>query len=501
MKHPALARVFAVVLVIMGAIMLAVGISGFGKAEDERDERDGYSDKLDSKLAAFDLLHEQLDGGESYDEAAEELEQQQEQHDSDASQHRTDLATYSATRGGYKMGADQLWEAKTQLEEAKAQMAQMETAKAAMAAAAAECTEAAGSCTDAASGLDGLTNELASISANSDLTDEAKQAAYMAALYKNMDALTAASSAVSAGMTAYENAVAALPDEAKSALPDMSGSSVSVPSIDASTLMYMTPEQLAALMSGLSQLPNGLNQLAAGLTQMAAGLTSAQDAIDTAASQALSQMSSSGVSIPEGLSASEIIAYLEQQVADGEAQIQGNLELIWYELGELDKDKAELEEEKTALDAEASELDAMQAAADALKELENEYKTTKATLTNVDEIGARVDGGESIHDAATAYIAEYRAQTEDNYRVRLIIAALTVAAAATAFAALPAAFEKTKKRFWLAAPAIACLICSVATEALSVAFGFDQHYAAIITAIFALVYLLAALPREKTIAG
>ena len=40
MKHPALTRVFAVILAILGVIFLATGVSGIGKNRKEQAERE-----------------------------------------------------------------------------------------------------------------------------------------------------------------------------------------------------------------------------------------------------------------------------------------------------------------------------------------------------------------------------------------------------------------------------------------------------------------------------
>ena len=66
------------------------------------------------------------------------------------------------------------------------------------------------------------------------------------------------------------------------------------------------------------------------------------------------------------------------------------------------------------------------------------------------------------------------------------------------FAGIPAAFEKTKKRFWLIAPAAICLVCACAADGISMYLGLGQMYTVIAAAIFAAVQLAAALPKAKT---
>ncbi|MBR6352816.1 MAG: hypothetical protein IKS25_01725 [Oscillospiraceae bacterium] len=151
MKHPALARVFSVVLAILCLLMLVNGVKGFGKADAEAAERAAFSEKYAQRIETYRQLDEELANSISYEEAYQELEKLQEQHDADASQHRTDVAMYSAEKGGYTMGADMIWEAmpavkgaKRELEIGKAQLAAMETAYAGQKGEIASITAAAG---------------------------------------------------------------------------------------------------------------------------------------------------------------------------------------------------------------------------------------------------------------------------------------------------------------------------------------------------------------------
>ena len=75
---------------------------------------------------------------------------------------------------------------------------------------------------------------------------------------------------------------------------------------------------------------------------------------------------------------------------------------------------------------------------------------------------------------------------------------LAVFGALAGFAGIPAAFEKTKKRFWLIAPAAICLVCACAADGISMYLGLGQMYTVIAAAIFAAAQLAAALPKAKT---
>ena len=68
MKHPALARVFAVVLAILGLLLLITGVRGFTKTEDEHEERLAYEKKYADRIENFTDLREELLGSADYDE-------------------------------------------------------------------------------------------------------------------------------------------------------------------------------------------------------------------------------------------------------------------------------------------------------------------------------------------------------------------------------------------------------------------------------------------------
>ena len=60
MKHPALARVFSVVLAILGLLLLISGVRGFGKADDEYEDRTAYAGKYADRIENYIRLLEKL---------------------------------------------------------------------------------------------------------------------------------------------------------------------------------------------------------------------------------------------------------------------------------------------------------------------------------------------------------------------------------------------------------------------------------------------------------
>ena len=122
MKHPALARVFAIALTLLSVFMLINGALGFGKADGKLQESLEYFQRIEDKLNEYEELDAKLENSISYDEAFEELERLQDEHDEEAAQHRTDLATHTATMGGYTMGVEMIMDGKAQLEAAKQEL-------------------------------------------------------------------------------------------------------------------------------------------------------------------------------------------------------------------------------------------------------------------------------------------------------------------------------------------------------------------------------------------
>ena len=72
MKHPALARVFAIVLALLGSFMLINGALGFGKADGTLQESLEYCQRIEDKLEEYEELDAKLENSISYDEAYDE---------------------------------------------------------------------------------------------------------------------------------------------------------------------------------------------------------------------------------------------------------------------------------------------------------------------------------------------------------------------------------------------------------------------------------------------
>ena len=102
-----------------------------------------------------------------------------------------------------------------------------------------------------------------------------------------------------------------------------------------------------------------------------------------------------------------------------------------------------------------------------------------------------------LADSARVWLNTYAQETERLYKGRLFLNALAVFGGAMGILGIPAAYELLRKRFLLIAPVLLCMLCAAGAEALNMALGLGQQYAALFTAIFALLQLLIVLPKAK----
>ena len=127
MKHPALARVFAVVLAIVSLILFAVGIRGLQKNETERADRTVFAGKLADRIENYRELHARLLEQPDYERTMKTLDYIVRAHERAASRHKTDTAIYTATKGGLKMGENLILDGKEELARTRALLRDPET--------------------------------------------------------------------------------------------------------------------------------------------------------------------------------------------------------------------------------------------------------------------------------------------------------------------------------------------------------------------------------------
>ena len=610
MKHPALARVFAVVLVIMSLLMAANGVVGLQKTESEHGDRLAYVEKYQGRIENYVSLSQEVDNAISYDEAYEALQELQEQHDRDASQHRTDTALYTAEKGGNLMGADLIWEAMPAVKGAKAELEagkreldkaekQLQATRAAYDAqkdninsvisrartGAAACNAESKRLGDAADNLNAVLQQQPTAPAEPqeptepaevaeptepaevpaaekpaelpEDADEAAQAAYQEALdaYNSYQAYLAALAQYESDKAAYEQyrdvdypayleqkaqyeqelseypeKLAAYQTEMATwsanveaavnglnlmntamvlstqgtALAQLAGEAQGIASalgvdtgsmggsmdggMDMSGLMgLLTPgaepsvEQLQSvipmLQGALGTLSAGFGGIESGLSQIGSGVEAAEAQFNTAKAQ---------------------VAMAERELKKAETELNSQLANIWYNLEELEKDADRLAEEKETLDAEAELLSKKLMETDELRDLKNRHATARQLLINVPEIKAAYLETEDLASSASAYLETYSAQTQRLYDGKRLLNLLAIVGGVMGLVGLPAAFEKTKRRFWLIAPVLLCLLCAAAADGINMRLGLGQMYTALVTAVFAFLQLLIVSPKQKS---
>lgn len=108
MKHPALTRVFSIVLAILCLVMLLAGLFGLQSAYRERRRTLDDAGRLRDRGAQYAAALSALEGGVPYQEADETYQRHQTEHDKLASRHRSEMAIYTATQGGIRSGSYKL---------------------------------------------------------------------------------------------------------------------------------------------------------------------------------------------------------------------------------------------------------------------------------------------------------------------------------------------------------------------------------------------------------
>lgn len=461
MKHPALVRVMAVVLVIMCVIMLVVGALGIGEAGEARAADIDEYDKLIARIATYEELSEKLGESESYKVQSERLDAEREEHDKDASEFRTELAERTATQGGYKQGADALWEAKAEADSAlrgyQEAQAQLNAQQAAFNASKPEIEAQIGMLSGLADSAPQAPKPVAECSppegdepvqaeGESDEDFQARHDAYKTALEN---------------YNAYQNYLTALNN------------------YNAAAPVYLAQAGQAFAMLGM-QCPSTPEEAAGALSQLAQSYSSQLEAGKAALDAASAQMTAAGTKLMEA-----------------QAKVQGGLETIWYKLGELEDEQADIESDRDDLLAEAERLDRAMEALEQLKKDEQKLSSTRAHLKNYDGVAEKLDAGMALDAAAKEYADEFYNEYNRLYKGRIVICIAEILGGLVGLICLPAAFEKLKSRFILIAPAVLSFICAAAAEALGLYLGLGQSYEVMPVMIFAAVYLACALPQNK----
>ena len=551
MKHPALARVFSIVLAIMSLIMLLNGAVGFGKADAALQESLEKYQRIEEKTDTYETLSRQLKNSVSYEEALAELEALQEQHDDDAAQHRTDLATHTATMGGYELGAkmimegkEQLAAAKVELAEGKALLAEKEQQFNQLSAAFNTVEPLLVAAINALSGseeefnaaialIDALIAQIDVILANRpqlpelpeeptlpiappEDADEETKAAYeqaMAVYQQLLEAFEKAMEEYESAQAAYETALAAWEQEYQAVQSSVLAGAGEVDSrIQAgSALMSAALSQLPAdVLDGLGGLGESdismpdfsnmsLEEIRAALVQLRAYLV-AEGNVKTALEKALASLQSQLAEGQQALDQAKAQVLLgEKALKMAEQELQHQLELIWYNMGQLEDESAELEEDKLRLDQESEDLDRRLVTVDEKKEIERKHRSARIVLMQEEAIASAVNAGGDLVESARAYVQNGRDAAQRHHGLLYAINILALAGGLLGLLSIPGSFEKTKRRLLLVLPTVLCLACALAADGLNMYLDLGQMYTALACALAAVLHLATILPKNKTV--
>lgn len=547
MKHPALARVFSIVLAIMSLIMLLNGAVGLGKADVALKESLEQYQRIEEKTDTYEALSLQLKNSVSYEEALAELEALQEQHDDDAAQHRTDLATHTATMGGYELGAKMIMEGKEQLDAAKAELAEgkallaekeqqfnqlsaaFNTVEPLLVAAINAMSGSEEEFNAAIALIDALIAQIDALLANRpqlpelpeaptlpiappEDADEETKAAYeqaMAVYQQLLDAFEKAMEEYESAQAEYETALTAWEQEYQAVQSSVLAGTGEVDSrIQAgSALMSAALSQLPAdVLDGLGgsdiSMPDfsnmSLEEIRAALVQLRAYLV-AEGNVKTALEKALASLRSQLAEGQQAIAQARVQVLLgEKALKKAEQELQHQLELIWYNMGQLEDESAELEADKLRLDQESEDLDRRLVSVDEKKEMERKHRSARIVLMQEEAIASAVNAGGDLTESARAYVQNGRDAAQRHHSFLYAINILALIGGVMGLLSIPGSFEKVRRRLLLILPTVLCLACALAADGLNMYLGLGQMYTALAAALAAVLHLATVLPKNKT---
>lgn len=559
MKHPALTRLLSVLLAALCVTMLLAGLGSIAGAMRGRDSAMADYGRLTGRIEEYEQILSELDGQISYREANLAFTEQREQHDEQATQHRMDLAIYTATRGGLQAGSAALdeaeeafakgvaqyyagialfeeqekafWEGYDQFQAGKQQMAEarktLELAQTALSALRGQLEQSRALAAILESEDENARREL-TVTAYDSLLQSLDQAVGLYEQLKERGGISAEELQQLTEMLAQQSDanLAELLDgiewqdisaetltELENSIVEATG--MTIPEIraqiqqqrDAAADMDadepISEEQFALLQAGYQQsrallqavdeaMEQKLSEYEEKLGEAQAQMDAAQaqmDALDAVMEQGKTMMEQARAALDM---AGGQIWMGQQGLADGRRQIEEQNE-------ELARQEEELRREKDELDAEAAVLEEESDALEQQRQLEQRETSLRLLLLEREGIQKRVDDGMELLPAAKDCAEALLQDTERMTKGRLWVSGLMIFGAICGFAGIPAAFEKTGKRFWLLAPPILCLGCALGAELICRDLGRGDSYSALAVAVFALLLLCVAAPRKKKI--
>ena len=560
MKHPALTRAMAFILAIVSIILLLVGNSGLKKAEQLKEEELAEYEKFAERIELYKKLSKELEGLEAYKSADETLSEKETQHDKDAAQHRTDVATHTATEGGYKSGADQLWEARALLQEKsgeyyaglqtfnskKAEFDQMKAMAEGipllaggckMASAQAAVTVPVSDPGEAPTEPEAPTPPEAPTEPPMPIVPVEPTAPALPdrASYESDEAFDQAMADYDVRKQIYDDLKAKYDADIINYANlktqydmDMETYKPLKTQYDADMLVYSEKKAIydgekaqydidkAAWDSASAAYQDYAGKLAGwtALMQQGAGIMAAMGSAPPSTTPDAAGLAAMGAALEQ------MYAAIQPQIKEGEAalaeaeagldaakkaldeadwKIQSNLENIWYHMGKLEDEAVELSEEKETLSKTSEELEAERQLLEKQKETENKLSSTRILLMKNKAVAEAVEAGGELVDSALKAADAMEERSAELYEGRLMVAYLSIIAGGLGLLVLPSAFELIRSRFLLITPALFGMAAAACCVYINYRLGEGSYYAAMPMVVFAFFYLLAALPKKKVI--
>ena len=533
MKHPVLAKMFSIFLLVMCLISLASGLGGLGELAVLQQSHEAKLTKLDERIDKYQELQAELDASSvSADEYEKQLEKMDGEHNSASSDHQSELAMYSATKGGLVLGQEaldeaayainmaikQYYEGVAAMEEGRKSLETMKDVLQSVEPKRDEAAAAAADCGVKAAELEQLILIMSQPLPTPTPTPE----------------VTPTPTPEVTPTPTPEVTPTPTPEVTPTPAPDGEGEALSfnifsngqrrlstavrhytqpaVPDMSMQMMGYVMKLQeygaLAAELAAMLQpimpegsMPSGgaagpgmggmegmspvqqLTMLKAGFEATGSGLTAILGAVQ--------QMEDS-------------LPAAEQQLTEGEAtleQVHQQLIKAGYQLGsgrmelQQERDKLieteqELQQSKAWLEEDYKELGELRERYEARRSLENKHKSARILLMSYDGIEERVNEGAELVPAAEQELESLRLEYERERRLLKIVSICALVGAAFGVMAFLGAFELLGLNRPLRVLSLLCLDAAALAYVFNYYMCAEQHYIAIFTGLFALILAL-----------
>ena len=507
MKHPALVRVFAVVLAIMCSVMSCAGFLGLSKTKADFNNNLAELEKMREDIDEYNALLAENEGKEPYKTYNEALEELKEQHEETSAEHRTELATYSATKGGIKTGVEALDNAdaalaagkaelekqKKELENTLSQLKELQTAlttyntckpqlDAMLAAKGAMDNLAALSLINLPSeGGSVLSEEGDEIEPQDEEQTNSDTTSVLEFYYQN--AIYAGELAQTVMMGMNDTASSGIIGNAVAVLKNTNPLSPAVYNEQVQIMQAVAVQASAALSAPIAQLQAVVEMLEPVVTNK-----------DVPSAEELSQ---SITAIETGLVQLEAGA---KQLTDAEAELYYQRTLIWYEMGKLEDKAVELEETKKLLLEEAEEIAEKEQLSEEQKQREKRLKSLYLTFADKPAVSDALENGDDFVHAVEEYINHFEEESYRDAEYRGYANILMLACFAFAFIVLLAGFEIIKKFALVRIGTIFVFLLASAAMGIFLWLGRGVSYSAMGVLIFAFIqFAVSGRVKKKSI--